>query len=78
MDTSEIDISENDIRQSEPELLAMLLKDHTMSNEKRTDQNIFWATSDYEHLGAGFRYFDQILLENITEENGHLFKTISK
>lgn len=70
MDTSEIDISEDDIRQSSPELLATLLKDHTMSNEKKTDQNIFWATSDYEQLGDGFRYFDQILPENITGKYG--------
>ncbi|MGN0222423.1 MAG: restriction endonuclease subunit M, partial [Muribaculaceae bacterium] len=70
MDTEIIDIREDDIRQRSPELLATLLKDHTMSRVKGRDRNIFWATSDYEHLGEGFRYGDQILPENITGEYG--------
>lgn len=70
MGTNLIDIREDDIRQRSPELLATLLKDHTMSREKRRDWNIFWATADYEHLGDGFRYGDQILPENITGEYG--------
>lgn len=70
MVTNLIDIREDDIRQRSPELLATLLKDHTMSRVKGRDWNIFWATSDYEHLGDGFRYGDQILPENITGEYG--------
>ena len=72
MDTSSIDIREDDISELAPELLAILLKDHTMSREKGTDWNIFWATSDYEQFGDGFRYNDQILPENITGINGNI------
>ena len=70
MNTNRIDILEDDIRRRSPELLATLLKDHTMSRLKGVDWNIFWATSDYEHLGDGFRYADQILPENITGRYG--------
>lgn len=41
-----------------------------MSSIEGKDRNIFWATSDYEHLGEGFQYADQILPENITGEYG--------
>ena len=70
MDEILIDIREDNIRKHSPELLATLLKDHTMSRAKGADWNIFWATSDYEHLGEGFRYADQIMPENITGKNG--------
>ena len=70
MDTRIIDIREDDICQRSPELLATLLKDHTMSRKKGMDWNIFWATSDYEHLGEGFGYADQITPENITGKYG--------
>ena len=63
-----IDISEDHIFQRSPELLYKLLKDHTMSRKKGADRNIFWATSDYEHLGEGFQYADEILPEKITGE----------
>ena len=63
-----IDISEDHIFQRSPELLKTLLKDHTMSRKKGADRNIFWATSDYEHLGEGFQYADEILPEKITGE----------
>ena len=67
-----IDISEDHIFQRSPELLYKLLKDHTMSRKKGTDQNIFWATSDYEQFGDGFHYTDQILPENITGKYGSI------
>lgn len=70
MDEILIDIREDNIRKHSPELLATLLKDHTMSRAKGADRNIFWATSDYEHLGDGFRYADQIKPESITGKNG--------
>ena len=70
MDTRIIDIREDDICQRSPELLATLLKDHTMSRKKGMDWNIFWATSDYEHLGEGFGYADQIMPENIIGKYG--------
>lgn len=72
MEQNIIDIREDDIRRRSPELLATLLKDHTMSRAKGVECNIFWATSDYEHLGDGFRYDDQILPENITGAHGRV------
>ena len=60
------DILETAIFQFSPELLETLLKDHT------TQQNIFWGTSDYEHLGTGYDYDDPILPELITGENGQV------
>ena len=56
-----VDILENDIQ---PEVLAMLLRDHT------TGHNIIWATHDYETLGEGYSYNDEITLELITGKNG--------
>ena len=60
------DISENDILTHYPEALEQLLRDHTCG------KNIFWATVDYESLGAGYGYHDQILPELITGKNGRV------
>ena len=65
------DIQENHIQQISPELLNTLLIDHTTSTEE-TKKNIFWATNDYEHKGAGFQYHDQITPECITGVNGRV------
>ena len=65
------DILENDILRASPELLTTLLKDHTTSRGDAVC-NIFWATSDYEHLGAGYGYNDPILPELITGGNGQV------
>lgn len=65
------DILENDILRASPELLATLLKDHTTSRGDDV-RNIFWATSDYECLGKGYGYHDQILPELITGKHGHV------
>lgn len=65
------DILENDIFRASPELLTTLLKDHTTSRGDAVC-NIFWATSDYEHLGAGYGYNDPILPELITGGNGQV------
>ena len=56
-----VDILENDIQ---PEVLALLLRDRT------TGHNIVWATHDYETLGKGYGYNDEITLELITGKNG--------
>ena len=53
------------------ELLSTLLKDHTTSRNDAVC-NIFWATSDYEQLGEGYRYHDPILPELITGDNGQV------
>ena len=44
-------------------ILPLLLRDRT------TGRNIFWATHDYEHLGKGYGYKDEILPELITGEH---------
>ena len=43
-----VDISENDLREKYPEVLATLLRDHT------TGENIFWATDNYAELGEAY------------------------
>lgn len=57
------DINENEILCLGADVLQELLIDRT------TGKNIFWATSDYEHLGAGYGCNDPILPESITGEN---------
>ena len=63
---SEIDILENEILEKYPDVLQILLRDHT------TQKNIFWATDNYEHLGDGYRFNDQIFVELITGDNGNI------
>lgn len=67
----EADILENNLLQFSPDLLSALLKDHTTSKPRR-QRNIFWATHDYEPLGAGYEYHSPILPELITGEHGHV------
>lgn len=64
-----VDILEDNIVQLSPELLNTLLKDHTTS-KSNAQCNIFWATSDYEHLGDGYQYHSPILPSLITGDNG--------
>lgn len=69
--TNEVDILEDDIWGRAPELLSMLLKDHTLSTS--TEQaNIFWATDDYAHLGEGYNYHDPITPSLITGKHGNV------
>ena len=67
----EIDMLEDKIYRLSPELLDILLIDRTTSRED-CPCNIFWATSDYEHLGKGYEYKSPILPELITGNNGHV------
>ena len=60
----DIDIKENDILRQSPELLDLLLKDHT------TQEHIFWATDDYKDLGDGYQYGDCIAIDKITGDKG--------
>ena len=53
--TDNIDIQETNLIALSPDLLNTLLKDHTTS-QNGIQHNIFWATSDYEHLGIGYEY----------------------
>lgn len=61
-----IDILENDILEQYPDVLDILLRDHT------TQKNIFWATNNYVHLGKPYCFNAQILPEYITGENGNI------
>lgn len=79
---SDVDISEQDILEYDPDILSILLIDRTMtlkaqqeSNSATEVRNIFWATDDYEGivledgdlpLNDGYHYNDQIMPENIT------------
>lgn len=63
---TDIDILENEILKQYPEVLEILLRDHT------TQKNIFWATDNYEQLGERFYFDSQILPELITGENGSI------
>ncbi|MDP4274258.1 MAG: restriction endonuclease subunit M [Bacteroidota bacterium] len=64
--SNEVDILENDIREQYPEVLEILLRDHT------TQKNIFWATDNYQDLGKGYEYTSPILPELITGEHGNV------
>lgn len=63
---AEIDILENDILEKYPEVLDILLRDHT------TQQNIFWATNNYQELGTNYQFTSPIQTELITGDNGHI------
>lgn len=63
---NEVDIKENDIRERYPEVLEILLRDHT------TQQNIFWATENYHYLGASYAFTAPILPELITGDKGNV------
>lgn len=55
---------EDDLLTLSPDVLALLLRDHT------TGRNIFWATHDYETLGSKYDYHSEILPELLTGKNG--------
>ena len=82
---TDVDISEQDIWDYEPDVLNKLLIDHTMSAKARAESNdqskfvnIFWATHDYEAMkrmdegNEGYRYDDQIMPEKIIGQNGRV------
>lgn len=66
-----IDISEDWLLSLGHDILATLLTDQSMSQGGER-HNIFWATSDYESLGDGFCYKDEINIANITGEHAHV------
>ena len=65
MPQNTVDIVENDFL---PEVLALLLHDHT------TGHNILWCTHDYEALGEGYGYRDEIVSERIMGQHGDIIK----
>ncbi|NPD82903.1 restriction endonuclease subunit M [Prevotella sp. PINT] len=65
-DCHSVDLSEDILNAVDGEVLAILLRDHT------TGRNITWATRDYEYLGKGYMYGDEILPERITGKNNRI------
>ena len=63
-----IDIKENFLKESDPKLLEILLKDHS------SNKNIIWATSDYQRHGKGYEKTSRILPKLITGDNGDIIK----
>lgn len=69
MQTNIKDISEDEILNLMPEVLDTLLRDHTLSGTDPSDfRHISWMTHDYESLGKGFAYDDEITADHITGE----------
>ncbi len=64
----EEDIKDTWLFDKYPELLNILLLDHT------TKKNIFWATENYRSLGNGFKYAEPILPDLITGSNMDILK----
>ena len=63
-----IDINETEVLKQYPEVLEMLLKDHT------TQQNIYWATDSYAGRGEGYQFKDAIIADSITGDNGMIIR----
>ena len=63
-----VDISEEQILSWGHGILETLLLDHT------TGRNIIWATKDYEHLGDGYGFFDEITIDKITENHNIIIR----
>lgn len=66
--TENIDINETEVLKQYPEVLEMLLKDHT------TQQNIYWATDSYADRGEGYQFKDAIIADSITGDNGMIIR----
>lgn len=60
---SGIDVSETLWFHQNPNVMELLLKDHT------TQKNIFWATDSYASKGKGYDFNDEITIERITGDN---------
>ena len=62
----EVDIREDDILKKYSNVLDILLLDQT------TNENILWATDNYEHLGNDYLFSSKIYKEAITGVNGKI------
>lgn len=62
----EVDILENDILEKYPQVLEILLRDHT------TQKNIFWGTENYQESGTDYNSSAEILPKLITGINGNI------
>ena len=65
---TQIDVRKDDLLELSPEVLDILLRDHT------TGKNIFWATHDYEALGSEYDYHSEIQPHLITGEKGMVIR----
>ena len=63
-----IDINETEVLKQYPEVLEMLLKDHT------TQQNIYWATDSYADRCEGYQFKDAMIADSITGDNGMIIR----
>ena len=63
VDYAQIEADDNGIYSWPPDILSILLRDHT------TQHNIFWASDDYAEKGPGYQYSDPIMMEAISGEN---------
>ena len=63
---NKVDILENEIIEQYPEVLDILLRDHT------TQKNIFWGTENHEQLGQEYSFEAPILANLITGKRGDL------
>ena len=75
----QVDIQENYILDIYGEaVFKRLLRDHTSSISCLKDDggcsNIIWATNNYDSLGDGYHFYDEITIERITRENGGVIK----
>lgn len=61
-----IDILENELIEKYPHVLDTLLLDHTRQ------QNIFWATDNYKHIGEKYSFHSQILPDLISGDYGSI------
>ena len=66
--SSRIDIKENALLRMDDGILETLLKDHS------SDKNIIWATDNYEQLGDGYSFSDEINIPFITGKNGDIIQ----
>ena len=65
---NEVDIRENYIKQLDPKLLSILLKDHS------SGKNIIWATDNYLSKGSGYESFDEMTVKKITGRLGLIIR----
>ena len=75
-----IDIIEDEILALDEVVLERLLWDHSQpkmldeKGEPSLHHHIYWATDNYEYLGKGFGFFDEIQIASITGEHSRLVR----
>lgn len=67
-----VNVSENALYQSFPDILEILLRDRTTSFNTKKKRNIIWANDNYAHLGEYYQPTCQIKIELITGKMGNL------